>query len=63
MPCKKPRLRLSRSDTSSVENMSGWLTTIVARVCLDLLRSRHARREEPVGEDLPGQRRRRGCGL
>lgn len=30
-------LRLSRSDTSSVENMSGWLTTIVARVCLDLL--------------------------
>ena len=46
-------LRLSRSDTAAVENMSGWLTTIVARVCLDLLRSRHARREEPVGADLP----------
>jgi RNA polymerase sigma factor (sigma-70 family) len=46
-------LRLSRSDTSSVENMGGWLTTIVARVCLDLLRSRRSRREEPVGEHLP----------
>ena len=46
-------LRLSRSDTSGVENMGGWLTTIVARVCLDLLRSRRSRREEPVGEHLP----------
>ena len=46
-------LRLSRSDTSSIENMGGWLTTIVARVCLDLLRSRRSRREEPVGEHLP----------
>src|SRR5215470_133821 len=46
-------LRLSRSDTSAVQNMSGWLTTIVARVCLDLLRSRQARREQPTGEDLP----------
>jgi RNA polymerase sigma factor (sigma-70 family) len=46
-------LRLSRSDTSTIENMGGWLTTIVARVCLDLLRSRQSRHEEPVGEHLP----------
>ena len=46
-------LRLSRSDASGVENMGGWLTTIVARVCLDLLRSRQSRREEPAGEHLP----------
>ncbi len=41
-------LRLSRADTSSVENLSGWLTTVVARVCLDMLRARAARREEPL---------------
>ncbi len=46
-------LRLSRSDTEGVENLGGWFTTIVARVCLDLLRSRQSRHEEPVGEDLP----------
>jgi RNA polymerase sigma-70 factor (ECF subfamily) len=46
-------LRLSRADASSVENMRGWLTTVVARVCLDLLRSRRARREEYVGSSLP----------
>src|SRR5664279_3472420 len=40
-------LRLSRTDTSAVENLHGWLTTVVARVCLDMLRSRTARREEP----------------
>src|SRR5919206_568787 len=43
-------LRLSRSDTSEVENLGGWLTTVVGRVCLDMLRSRRARREEPLGE-------------
>ena len=37
-------LRLSRSDASGVENLGGWLTTVVARVCLDMLRSRRARR-------------------
>ncbi len=42
-------LRLSRSDTRDVENLGGWLTTIVARVCLDMLRSRNSRREEPLG--------------
>lgn len=49
-------LRLSRSDTSAVENLSGWLTTAVARVCLDMLRSRRSRREEPLalhGEFVP----------
>ncbi len=41
-------LRLSRSDTSGVENLGGWLTTVVARVCLDMLRSRESRREESL---------------
>src|SRR5215469_11786786 len=41
-------LRLSRADISEVENLGGWLTTVVARVCLDMLRSRTARREEPL---------------
>ncbi|HSC51073.1 MAG TPA: RNA polymerase sigma factor SigJ [Gaiellaceae bacterium] len=46
-------LRLSRSDTEGVANLGGWLTTVVARVCLDLLRSRRARREDYVGSWLP----------
>ena len=46
-------LRLSRSDTRSVENLRGWLTTIVARVCLDMLRSRKSRSEELLGVHLP----------
>jgi len=45
-------LRVSRSGTSGVENLGGWLTTVVARVCLDLLRSRKSRREEPLGVHL-----------
>ena len=45
-------LRLSRSDTKSVENLSGWLTTVVARVCLDMLRSRKSRREESLETHL-----------
>ncbi len=45
-------LRLSRSDASDVENLGGWLTTVVARVCLDMLRSRKSRREEPLDLDL-----------
>jgi RNA polymerase sigma-70 factor (ECF subfamily) len=44
-------LRLSRTDTSDVENLSGWLTTVVSRVCLDMLRSRRSRREEPLAPD------------
>src|SRR3954452_10258356 len=46
-------LRLSRSDTSEVENLGGWLTTVVARVSLDMLRSRKSRREEPLDDQLP----------
>ncbi|HEX5417997.1 MAG TPA: sigma-70 family RNA polymerase sigma factor [Chloroflexota bacterium] len=49
-------LRLSRADPTAVENLSGWLTTVVARVCLDALRARQSRREEPLtaeGELLP----------
>jgi RNA polymerase sigma factor (sigma-70 family) len=46
-------LRLSRADTSDVENLDGWLTTVVARLCLDKLRSRAARREEPFGVHVP----------
>ncbi len=41
-------LRLNRADTSDVKNMGGWLTTVVARVCLDMLRARKSRREEPL---------------
>ncbi|MET7403161.1 sigma-70 family RNA polymerase sigma factor, partial [Dactylosporangium sp. NPDC005572] len=43
-------LRVSRADTSQVENPAGWLTTIVARVCLTMLESRRTRRDEPAGE-------------
>jgi RNA polymerase sigma factor (sigma-70 family) len=46
-------LRLSRSDTSEVENLRAWLTTVVARVCLNMLRSRTSRPEEPFGADMP----------
>jgi RNA polymerase sigma-70 factor (ECF subfamily) len=46
-------LHLSRADTCGVENLNGWLTTVVARVCLDMLRSRKARREEFVGAYMP----------
>jgi RNA polymerase sigma-70 factor (ECF subfamily) len=46
-------LRLSRSDTSDVENLRAWLTTVVSRVCLNTLRSRKTRREEPYGADMP----------
>jgi RNA polymerase sigma factor (sigma-70 family) len=45
-------LHLSRSDTSGIENLGGWLTTVVARVCLDMLRSRKSRREDPLEEDV-----------
>jgi RNA polymerase sigma-70 factor (ECF subfamily) len=45
--------RLNRSETSEVENMRGWLTTVVARVCLDMLRARRTRREDLVGSELP----------
>jgi RNA polymerase sigma-70 factor (ECF subfamily) len=46
-------LRLSRSGADDVDNLGGWLTTVVARVCLDMLRSRKSRREEQFDPDLP----------
>jgi RNA polymerase sigma factor (sigma-70 family) len=46
-------LRISRADISNVENLSGWLTTVVARVSLNMLRTRQVRREQPWGPHLP----------
>ena len=46
-------LRLSRTDTTGIDNLGGWLTTVVARVCLDMLRSRKSRREEPIAPHAP----------
>ena len=46
-------LRLNRTDTSDVQNLGGWLTTVVARVSLNVLRSRNQRREEPLGVRVP----------
>src|SRR5262245_36809705 len=56
-------LRLSRADTSGVENLGGWLTTVVARVCLDMLRARQARREVPLGAHVPDPLVSRADGL
>jgi RNA polymerase sigma factor (sigma-70 family) len=47
-------LRLTGADTGEVENLGGWLTTVVARVSLNMLRSRRHRNEEPVGDSWPG---------
>ena len=52
-------LRFSRSDTSDVENLAAWLTRVVARVCLDMLRSRASRREDLVGLQVPEDARQR----
>jgi RNA polymerase sigma factor (sigma-70 family) len=46
-------LRLSRADAGDIENLRGWLTTVVARVCLDMLRSRNSRREDPMDPHAP----------
>jgi len=46
-------LRLSRAETAGIDNLGGWLTTVVARVCLDMLRSRKSRREEPFTPHAP----------
>jgi RNA polymerase sigma factor (sigma-70 family) len=46
-------LHVARADTSAIENMPAWLTTVVARVCLDMLRSRKSRREDPVDDAAP----------
>src|SRR6185436_8872094 len=46
-------IRLGRTDVSDVQNLRGWLTTVVARVCLDMLRTRASRREDPLDTHLP----------
>jgi RNA polymerase sigma-70 factor (ECF subfamily) len=46
-------LRLSRSDAEAVDNLGGWLTTVVGRICIDMLRARHRRNEDYVGTWLP----------
>ena len=46
-------LRLSRADAAGIDNLGGWLTTVVARVCLDMLRARKSRREEPITPQAP----------
>src|SRR5918995_3175405 len=46
-------LRLSRSNAGEIENLRGWLTTVVGRVSLNMLRSRTTRREEPLGVNIP----------
>jgi RNA polymerase sigma factor (sigma-70 family) len=46
-------LRLSRSDAAAIENLGGWLTTVVARICLNMLKARKSRREELVGVHVP----------
>lgn len=55
-------LNLSGSDTSAVENLGGWMTTIVARVCLDMLRSRKSRREAPLDSPAPDEMKSREDG-
>ena len=54
-------LRLARADTSEVENLPGWLTTVVARVCLDMMRSRRSRREETDSRRSQRRHQGRGC--
>src|SRR5262249_47612532 len=56
-------LRLDRADPGRIDNLGGWLTTIMARVCLDRLRSRRARPEELVGTDLPRPNAAPGDGI
>src|SRR5215469_7045027 len=53
-------LRLSRADATEVGNLGGWLTTVVARISLNMLRTRRYRREEPVGDSWPGAADRAG---
>src|SRR4029450_4362108 len=46
-------IRLGRTDVGDVENLRAWLTTVVARVCLDMLRTRTSRREDPLDSHVP----------
>ena len=56
-------LRLSTADAAAVDNLGAWLTTVVARVSLNMLRARRRRAEEPLAGDLPGSRAADGVGL
>jgi RNA polymerase sigma-70 factor (ECF subfamily) len=56
-------LRLGRADAGGIENLRGWLTTVVARICLDMLRSRTSRREEPLGPHVPDPIESRSGGI
>src|ERR1700716_369682 len=56
-------LHLSRAETSAVKNLGGWLTTVVARVCLDMLRSRESRREEALDARVPEPIATQGKGI
>ena len=56
-------LRLTRVDPAAVENIGGWLTTVAARVCLDMLRARKSRREEPIDARVAATSVVRGEGL
>ena len=51
-------LRLSRSGPDEIGNLAGWLTTVVARICLSMLRSRNVRREEPLEAEVAGREER-----
>jgi RNA polymerase sigma-70 factor, ECF subfamily len=53
-------LRLSHADAATIENLNGWLTTVVSRVCLDMLRGRKLRREEAIGAQVTDPRVMRG---
>jgi RNA polymerase sigma-70 factor (ECF subfamily) len=55
-------LRLNHADSATIENLGGWLTTVVSRVCLDMLRVRKSRREEPIPEHVTEPRVIRGDG-
>src|SRR5579871_6679580 len=46
-------LRLSRQDGGGIENLGGWLTTVVGRICVDMLRARRSMREEPIAPEIP----------
>src|SRR5438552_13292265 len=46
-------LRLHRADADAIDNLGGWLTTVTARVCLNVLRARHTARHEPLDEHVP----------
>src|SRR5437667_12900053 len=55
-------LRLNGIDAATIDNLGGWLTTVISRVCLDILRSRKSRREEPIGARVSEPRMAQGNG-